>query len=154
MTHDAYSTKRVTVWKQEKNGEDGYAIKYQDGYISWCPTAVYDRDYQPIDGMSFGHAIHALKAGHRVARAGWNGKGMWLSLSGIVGGIFVKAENFWSRHNAAFAAENGGEAKVLPAITMKNARGEIVMGWLASQEDMLAEDWAIVEPTPDVMMAA
>jgi hypothetical protein len=104
--------------------------------------------------MDFGDAIRALKAGHRVARSGWNGKGMWLSLSGDCAGIFVKAENFWSRHNAAFAAENGGEAKVLPAITMKNARGEIVMGWLASQEDMLAEDWAIVAPHPDVMTAA
>jgi hypothetical protein len=104
--------------------------------------------------MDFGDAIRALKAGHRVARSGWNGKGMWLSLSGDCAGIFVKAENFWSRHNAAFAAENGGEAKVLPAITMKNARGEIVMGWLASQEDTLAEDWAIVAPHPDVMTAA
>jgi hypothetical protein len=96
--------------------------------------------------MDFGDAIRALKSGHRVARKGWNGKGMWLSLTGAIGGICVKAENFWSAHNADFANSRGGEAKVLPAITMKNANDEIVMGWLASQEDMLAEDWLILDP--------
>jgi hypothetical protein len=70
MTHDAYSTKRVTVWDQPHgvSGLPGKAIKYQDGYQSWCPNEVYERDYQALDALSFGHAIHALKAGHRVAR--------------------------------------------------------------------------------------
>jgi len=94
--------------------------------------------------MDFGGAISALKSGEKVAREGWNGKGMWLSLSGFIGGVDVHADNFWSKHNADFANESGGTVKVLPAITMKNARGEIVMGWLASQEDMLSEDWVIV----------
>ena len=95
-------------------------------------------------GMSFGLAIEALKAGKKVARAGWNGKGMWLSLS-CDGTREVAAENFWSPHNAEHARLNGGKATVLPSITMKTASGEILMGWLASQSDMLAEDWSIVE---------
>ncbi len=83
MTHndysDAYSTKRVTVWRAKNpEGKDGYAIRYQDGYLSWCPKDVYERDYQPITAMSFGHALDALKQGGRVARSGWNGKGMFL----------------------------------------------------------------------------
>lgn len=98
----------------------------------------------PACCQDFGFAIYALKAGKRVARVGWNGKGMWLSLS-CDGTREVKAENFWSPHNAKFAAENGGSAKVLPCITMKTAAGEILMGWLASQADMLAEDWMLVE---------
>lgn len=49
--------------------------------------------------LDFGDAIRALKAGKRVARAGWNGKGMWLSLS-CDGTREVPAENFWSPHNA------------------------------------------------------
>lgn len=144
MTHDAYSTKRVTVWYEERDGKPGKAIKYQDGYQSWCPDEVYKRDYQPLDSLSFGHAIHALKSGHRVARSGWNGKGMWIALS-CDGGRSVKSEYFWSPHARAFAENQGGEATVLPSIIMKTATGEILMGWLASQTDMLADDWQIVE---------
>lgn len=93
--------------------------------------------------MDFGAAIRALKRGERVARLGWNGKGMWLALS-CPESRYVLAEHFWSPHNAEYARQNGGTAKVLPSITMKTATGEILMGWLASQSDMLAEDWIIV----------
>lgn len=96
--------------------------------------------------MNFGQAIEELKAGYRVARAGWNGKSMWLALSGD-GVRNIPASSFWSPLNAEYAREQGGSAKVLPCITMKTAGGEILMGWLASQTDMLAEDWMRV-PTP------
>ena len=69
---------------------------------------------------------------------------MWLALSGVLGGRRVDADKFWSPHNEAFALSNGGSAVVLPCITMKTATGEILMGWLASQTDMLADDWMIV----------
>lgn len=94
--------------------------------------------------MDFGKALNALKSGRKVARAGWNGKGMWLSLS-CDGSREVAAENFWSPHNAEFARQNGGKAVVQPCITMKNAQDEIQMGWAATQSDMLAEDWEVVE---------
>ena len=93
-------------------------------------------------GLDIGQAIQAIKTGLRVARHGWNGKDMWLSLTPGIDAL--SADKFWSKANKEFAEENGGSAKVLPAITMKNARGEIVMGWLASQEDLLSEDWFIV----------
>ena len=94
--------------------------------------------------LTFGAAIDALKAGHRVARNGWNGRGMWLSLS-CNETREVSTAGFWSPHNAQFASENGGSAKVQPCITMKNAQGHIQMGWTATQSDMLTEDWQIVE---------
>ena len=94
--------------------------------------------------MDFGDAIRALKRGQKVARKGWNGKGMWLSLSGSLGPRNIAFENFWSRNNSGYARLNGGSASVLPCVTMKTATGEILMGWLASQTDMLAEDWEIV----------
>jgi len=90
--------------------------------------------------MDFGDAIRVLKRGKRVARAGWNGKGMWLSLS-CAETKEIEADKFWSPHNRDHAIAQGGKAKVLPSITMKTATGEILMGWLASQTDMLAEDW-------------
>ena len=103
-----------------------------------------------VELMDFGRALQALKAGKKVARAGWNGKGMWLSLSGPLEGRRIGAENFWSANNAAWAASQPGQqATVLPCITMKTidstGREAILMGWLASQTDMLSEDWMVVE---------
>lgn len=117
------------------------------GYLSHSPRAVFEAGYAAVSkapAMSFGDALAALKAGHRVARTGWNGKAMWLALSGVLGGRRVDADKFWSPHNEAFALANGGSAVVLPCITMKTATGEILMGWLASQTDMLADDWMVV----------
>lgn len=94
--------------------------------------------------MDIGDAVKCLKAGGKVARAGWNGKGMWLSLSGDKYARTVSADKFWSKNNAEYAIRNGGSADVLPCVTMKTATGEILMGWLCSQTDLLAEDWELV----------
>ena len=96
-----------------------------------------------FDG-SFGSAISALKVGKKVARSGWNGKGMWLTLSCSSSKI-VKADDIWAPHNREFAIANGGEIQVDPYITMKTAQNTIQSGWLASQADMLADDWVIVD---------
>lgn len=154
MTRGEYNAYRG--WEMPANeeaNEAGYLVEYHDGgkpnhpdhsgYISWSPADVFERSYRLVDGLTFGGAIEALKAGKRVARKGWNGKGMWLALS-CNGTRTVQAENFWSPHNAEFARQNGGAATVLPSITMKTATGEILMGWLASQTDMLSEDWEVV----------
>lgn len=158
MTRQAYNDLRGWQLPADENGADeGYLVEYTDGgernhadykgYISWSPKGVFDRAYKPTEGMTFGLALEALKRGHKVARKGWNGKGMWLSLS-CDGEREVPAENFWSPHNAQFARDNGGTAIVLPSITMKttNAQGRvaILMGWLASQTDMLSSDWEVV----------
>jgi Protein of unknown function (DUF2829) len=93
-------------------------------------------------GINFGQSLEILKAGGTVARAGWNGKGMWLANS--PGSKALPADKFWAGPNRAYAESQGGTADVLPCITMKTATGEILMGWLASQSDMLAEDWVQV----------
>ena len=91
----------------------------------------------------FGQALRVLKQGRKVARAGWNGKGMWICYG--VGNTALPAEQFWNVHTREFAESVGGYAPVLPYLIMKTASGEILMGWLASQSDMLAEDWVSVE---------
>lgn len=96
-----------------------------------------------VEPGSFSWALDRMKAGYKVARAGWNGKGMWISAS--PGSPALPAEKFWNPHNRDFAVKNGGTADVEPYITMKTARDTIQMGWLATQSDMLAEDWQIVE---------
>ncbi len=93
--------------------------------------------------MNFSAALQKIKDGHRVCRSGWNGKGMWIAMS-CDGGRDTLAENFWSPHAKKFAEDNGGSAIVLPTIIMKTATGEILMGWLASQTDMFADDWEVL----------
>lgn len=88
--------------------------------------------------MDIGQAVAVLKRGGKVARAGWNGKDMWLAYS--PGGM-VSTADFWASANKAYAATLGGSAPVLPCITMRTASGEVLMGWLASQTDLLATDW-------------
>ena len=161
MTRQAYNDYRGWTLPADEDGNDGgFLVEYVDGgkanhpdhagYISWSPAEVFIRAYRPISGMTFGEALEALKVGQRVAREGWNGKGMWLSLSTSQDVAFasaraIPASAFWSDNNRTYAEEQGGYATVLPCITMKTATGEILMGWLASQTDMLAEDWMIVQ---------
>lgn len=100
----------------------------------------------PTHGIDFGIAISALKAGRRIQRAGWNGKGMYLWL---LPAASVKAE--WCRepHLKQKAIENGGEIRCLGSIRMLTADKKVLTGWLASQTDILAEDWTILdEPEP------
>lgn len=76
--------------------------------------------------MNFGQAIEGLKEGKKVARKGWNGKGMYLTL--------IPAGNaMWQGY------------PMQDCIGMKTADHKMQPGWLASQTDMLAEDWEVVE---------
>lgn len=93
--------------------------------------------------LTFGQAIEAMKKGHKVCRQGWNGKGMWIAVGGQP--VELESEGFWNPHARKHAEENGGKATVLPYIIFKTATNEILMGWLASQTDMLSEDWMIIE---------
>lgn len=80
----------------------------------------------------FGQALAALKRGARVCRAGWNGKGMWLRVPGP--------------YTVRSGPDVAGIHTSLPFIEMRTAQGHFVP-WLASQTDLLAEDWIIKEPS-------
>lgn len=88
--------------------------------------------------MDFGEALKALKAGKKVQREGWNGKGMWLYL--VPGSTFEVSEG---RPLAAHIPV-GTQVEYHAHIDMKTAQGYHVP-WLASQADILADDWAIIE---------
>lgn len=87
--------------------------------------------------MNFGQAIEALKEGKRVSRAGWNGKGMFLFL--VPGSTFIV-----NRAPLLGIYPEGTQINYCPHIDMKTADDKVVP-WLASQTDVLAEDWDIVE---------
>ena len=80
--------------------------------------------------MDFGEAIKALKEGKKVARKGWNGKGMYLYLAD--GELLTDAIG-----DDSFPFTD--------SVVMKTADDKYCIGWLASQTDMLAEDWEIVK---------
>lgn len=92
--------------------------------------------------MNFGAAIEILKAGGLVARQGWNGKKMFLSLNN---GSYAAGQPHGSLihgvGNELFETGDEGTVTRMPNINMRAANGETVVGWLASQTDMLAEDW-------------
>lgn len=89
--------------------------------------------------MDFGKAIEALKSGKAVARKGWNGKKMFLTLQegSEVDGSLMRNENAKNFYG-------DGKVKICSHIDMKAADGSYVVGWLASQTDMLSDDWEIV----------
>jgi hypothetical protein len=90
--------------------------------------------------MNFGEAIEVLKKGGMVTRRGWNGKDMFLWLKPAA---TIKSE--WCKDPLLkkIVDANGGETEALGTICMKTADNKILTGWLASQTDMLSEDWEI-----------
>lgn len=100
---------------------DCYEVVYADGYKSWSPKKVFESAYKSFDKLGFSEALFLLKQGYRIAREGWNGKGMWLKLQ-------VPDEHSKMRR---------------PYIYMYPVDRELVP-WVASQTDMLAEDWCVV----------
>lgn len=86
--------------------------------------------------LTFEQALTALKSGKRVARSGWNGKGMFLFL--VPGSTFKV-----NRPPLMGIYPEGTEVQYHAHIDMKTAQGYVVP-WLASQADLLAEDWEIL----------
>lgn len=145
MNRATYNEYRGWPLPEDENGaDDGYLVEYlgsvkpndprHDGYISWTPKDVFDAAYRPCTNMAFGLAIEALKKGQRVARAGWNGKGMWLAM-------IQRAS--WHVDPTVNTTMGAYSLNALPWIGMRTV-DEGFVPWLASQTDMLAEDWVIV----------
>lgn len=144
-----------------------------DGLHVWCgdqwledfdqAMKQYYKENMTKQNINFGQAIEAAKQGKRVARAGWNGKNMFvfqrpadeLSAEMIVSKVkslpysvknYYKSMFAWTQDEAT---DGNGPDKTLVKFTaylcMKAADGSIVNGWLASQTDILAEDWTILD---------
>ena len=134
MTRGEYIAFRGWQLPADENPtDDGYLVECMGDFISWCPKDRFERAYCEVgQGMSFGDALKALKAGQRVARAGWNGKGMWLWIPEALDEFCTKV---FACGDDAFEAA--------PWIGMKTADNKFVP-WLASQTDVLAEDWDVL----------
>ena len=112
----------------------------------WYVNRAYFRaNFKPLDGehMTFGQALHLLKSGYKVRRRGWNGKGMFLFL--LPGGTIPKSAIHDPKLKEVLDNNGKDHFEALGSIRMKTADDKILTGWLASQTDMLAEDWEVVE---------
>lgn len=131
----------VTVRMRGNGGRDTATFSLPPEKFAEMAGAIYEEDVMPAEAfdispelMNFGLALSVLKAGDRVCRMGWNGKGMYLFMIGVPGG-----NDFWTYTNG-----KNDNLPLLPFIAMKTADHHVVP-WLASQTDMLAEDWVILE---------
>ena len=92
--------------------------------------------------MNFGQAIEELKAGRKCWREGWNGKGMFLVLVKSTDNCQLKEGTPYHSALNPVSGERGQSHVTINAhIDMFTATGEMQPGWLASQTDMLSEDW-------------
>jgi len=149
MTKEEYCDYREwQVPKNEDPAEQGYFVEYMDGgkpnhpdhvgYVSWSPKDVFEQSYKSSGSLSFGDAVELLKAGKCVARSGWDGKGMFL--------YYVPENKYPAARNTLNTLDGLFEDNLVPYgayIAMKTAQNNVVP-WLASQSDVLAEDWIIV----------
>lgn len=141
MTRGAYNVYRGWTIPANENPEDeGYLVSYYpDGYESWSPKDVFEAAYRKTDGMNFGLAIEVAKMGKRIARKGWNGKNMSVAYQkGYPDGIPCNKNTA-----EAWGMQEGELFKCRPYLQMRCADGTFQM-WLASQSDILADDWYVV----------
>ena len=147
MTRLQYNNFRGWVLPNDENGADkGFLVEYLDGgegnvkgyagYVSWSPKEVFERAYRPIDGLTFGLAVEAMKQGKAVARAGWNGKGMF---------VYHVPANAYKAQTGVAKRFFGEDADVPynPYFAIKNVNGS-VSTWVPSINDVLAEDWVVL----------
>lgn len=130
MTREAFEAKHGRNVGGDKHGE-GYEVTYEGGYQAWSPEDLFDAAYRPIDGMTFGLAIEALKMGKKVARRGWNGKGIFIEL---------QVPDQYSKMSSPYIFI---DTTGLQTDNPDAPRSRVP--WLASQTDMLTEDWRVVE---------
>lgn len=168
MTRQEYNDYRGWEMPIDEIGSDkGYLVEYPEshsvnhiahrGYISWSPAMEFEKAYRSTEGLTYGLALEALKAGDIVARRGWNGKTMFIFMrpeaSIPVGAINDIAslpramkDQIYKKYGSETKYSSGEpiHIKFTPYLCMKAADDTIVNGWLASQTDMLAEDWHIL----------
>lgn len=140
MTEKYIGTKEILAWVQEKNGKPGYAVKYADGYISWSPKDVFEAAYRVCEGdqqaLTFGDALHFLKQGKKVARAGWNGADQFVYL--------VEKAKYPAQ--TGVAKQYFGETAAVPYrayLALKTAQGDVAT-WAPSCSDAISEDWMVL----------
>lgn len=156
MTRLEYNQYRCWELPENENGSDqGFLIEHLEGgesehdnHVSWLPKELFDKTYQGTDqNMSFGHAIEMAKDGCKIARKGWNGKNMFVVYMPPLQLPPHSTNEPGPKVNDRTAKHIGKDTPLNSQayFAMFNAQKEWIPGWLASQSDMLANDWVVVD---------
>lgn len=155
MTRKEYNDFRGWVVPENENpNDDGYLVEYTDsavqpeligkagGYVSWSPKDVFERSYHKYcdrGTFDFGAALHLLKSGQKVARAGWNGANQFV--------YYVPENKYPASQNANSPVAGMFKDDLMPYrayLALKTAQGDVAT-WVPSISDVLATDWTIIE---------
>lgn len=137
---EAYQTKEEkiihTLEGDMKASIGDYIITGVNGEQYPCKPDIFEKTYESVksDGMTIGQAIEAIKQGKKCARKCWNGKGQYIELANNVSYINSNGEIVNVNH----------ESMGNKAIAFVGTSG-VQLGCLASQADLLSEDWYIIE---------
>lgn len=140
--------KMIEAWPQVKpsdgvgqRGQDGYGVRYPDGYESWSPKATFEDAYREVDDTPFPAALEACIRGAKIYRRGWNGV-----RSGLEMYVFAQYPD-----NRSLMTE-----PYLVMVTLRKWETEedeghdiVRIPWLISQGDAFAQDWVIEWPPRD-----
>ena len=147
MTRQRYNDFRGWQVPADENPDDeGYLVEYLDGgkpntemyagYVSWAPKEQFDKAYRQTTGLPFGLAVEAMKMGKKVARAGWNGSGMFV--------YYVPAGKYPVRTEQIKGLFPDDLVPYRHYMALKTAQGDVAT-WAPSCSDALADDWFIIE---------
>lgn len=116
------------------------AKNYDDDLVHTGCKDIYIEEYifvEKSEGMTFGYALEEAKQGKKIARKGWNGKGMFV--------YFVPGASYEAMTEIAKTiADEKNKVAYEPYLAIKNVKGT-VSTWVPSINDCLAEDWEVVE---------
>ena len=122
--------------------EEGYKCDYPSGYSGWCPKGEFDKVSHPIDGMTFGQAIDTCRyTGAKIQRKNWNGEGQFVRYEETL--VSEDGKLHLSEENAPGASVSS--CFVFHFVNRKTGETGVQVGWLASQADMAASDWIILD---------
>lgn len=114
-----YGAKLIHAEPANKGVDEGYFVKYEDGYTSWSPKEVFEKVYRPVEGLPFGLALEAMKQGKKLYRASW-----------------PKDSKYLTYHPPGVYS--------FSCINETHVNKQVFM-YLAPQIDLLASDWKVLE---------
>ena len=135
MTRGDYNKYRGWQIPSDENpADEGYLVVYEGDYESWSPKDVFEKVYHKSGEMSFSEALYTARHfGAKISRAGWNGKKQYITVA-----THFEYDDSTGHNKANHKTSHSA------ALVFHGTFGDQV-GWLASQADMLSDDWCIVE---------
>lgn len=158
MTRGEYNAYRGwDVPEDEDPNDTGFLVEYVDGgkanhpdhagYISWSPTEVFNNAYKGYGELSFGQALTLAQEGCKIARGGWDASHRFVVLMPAMNLPPYNTQAPGPKVNDRIAKHIGNDMPLRsqPYFALYTTRGTWHLGWIASQADLLATDWAVVE---------